>query len=292
MRHFGTRFWVVLLLWLLAGVAEGGLCRSAAAGDTVVAGTTAAGAVTGQSDGNTGGSIGGQAGRQLATVTLVAGEWAPYVSEHMQGNGRITEVVLRAFAHSGIAVELKFFPWKRCERMLETGEAFGSFPYVPTPFRSRFAEFSDPIFIANSHFFFLKDRMDGFDYTTLQALQGYTIAGALGFNYLEWFAYDNLPVDVSPDEDSMFRKLATGRVQLAPAEERVGWMSLRRLFPDANERFAMSRTPFRSEPNFLMYSKAYPGGKELIAQFNEGLRHLRETGELERLLQETGAEAP
>lgn len=294
MRRFGTGFWIGLLLWLFAGLADGGLCRSAAAGD-VPAGDVAPVAdvmVTKVPGGQPDEQPDGQAGDHPSTVTLVAGEWAPYVSEHMEGNGRIAEVVRRAFAHSGIAVELKFFPWKRCERMLETGEAYGSFPYVVTPVRSGFAEFSDPIFIANSHFFFLKSRMSGFDYTTLQALKGYSIAGALGFNYLEWFAYDNIPVDVSPDEDSMFRKLASGRAQLVPAEERVGWMCLRRLFPDADERFAMSSTPFRSEPNFLMYSKTYPGGKELTALFNAGLRHLRETGELERLLRKTGPETP
>lgn len=86
-------------------------------------------------------------------VPLVTGEWPPYVSQALPGQGPITEVVVTALAAVGCRASVQFAPWKRCEWMLAEGKAFGAFPYVRNAAREKtfafskaFARFEDSFF--------------------------------------------------------------------------------------------------------------------------------------------------
>ena len=48
-------------------------------------------------------------------LTLVVGEWAPYIEQETSNQGFMSEIVVKAFERIGVKVEIKFRPWKRVE---------------------------------------------------------------------------------------------------------------------------------------------------------------------------------
>ena len=117
-------------------------------------------------------------------ILLVTNEYEPYVMELGKRPGLLVEVVTAAFAQVGEDVTILFRPWRRCAMLVETGEVFAAFPYAKTEKRSGYALFSDSIWTCSNVFFYLKGRMGQFDYTSLEALRSYAIAGTSG-NYYE-----------------------------------------------------------------------------------------------------------
>lgn len=217
------------------------------------------------------------------SLQIVTGEWPPYVSEEMQLSGPAADIVRRAFANSGVQVTFTFYPWKRCERMVEAGDVFGAFPYVKTDLRNRFASYSDMLFLASSYFFYMKSHIRNFDYKNVALLKDYAVGGALGFNYIEPWTEAGVRLYVAPDEVSMFRMLKACRVDLVPGEEHTSWNLIQKLFPDDVDDFAMASAPFGSEENYLMVSKNFPNSEILTSKFNAGLRQLKESGEYDNI---------
>ncbi len=59
------------------------------------------------------------------SILIMSDDYEPYTSSQKQGSGVILDIVRQAFATNDILVKYKFAPWKRCEKMVETGEVFG-----------------------------------------------------------------------------------------------------------------------------------------------------------------------
>ncbi len=217
-------------------------------------------------------------------VKLVVGEWAPYVSADLDGYGPAVALVRRAFALVGESVEIEFYPWTRCESMVEQGAAFATFPYVATEARTRFARFVGPLFISEQRFFFRKSRVPEFVYSDDDSLQGYSIAGTTGYAFVEVLNARGFALDISPHEESAFRKLIAGRVDLTVAETRTGWHLLHQLAPDDATSYSASVRPFLVSTYWLMVSDKYPDAAFLTGQFEKGLAMLRASGEYDAIL--------
>jgi len=57
-------------------------------------------------------------------LIVVTDAWAPYVyEEENTAKGFDYEVMMKVFEKMGDTVEFKFYPWKRCIKMIEDGEA-------------------------------------------------------------------------------------------------------------------------------------------------------------------------
>ncbi|MFW5837871.1 MAG: hypothetical protein ACOCVM_07660, partial [Desulfovibrionaceae bacterium] len=79
------------------------------------------------------------------TLTLATGEWAPYVSKSLPGEGFTTEIVLAACEAAGLEAAIEFGAWSRASGRVEAGEIFAAYPYMPTPDRAEYAWFSEPM---------------------------------------------------------------------------------------------------------------------------------------------------
>ena len=122
--------------------------------------------------------------RAAQPVVLVTNEYMPYVNTSSKEQGFIAEVVVAAFKAAGVETQIEFRPWRRCAMLVEDGDVFGAFPYAVTEKRKAFAWFSDPVWECRNVFFYLKGRLGEFDYTSLEAMRRYVIAGTSG-NYYE-----------------------------------------------------------------------------------------------------------
>lgn len=80
-----------------------------------------------------------------------------------------------------------------------------------------------------------------------------------GFYYEELFTKAGLQLDLANSEELSFKKLRTGRVDMAPAVQPVGWDVIRKNFPqDEQTHFKMLDTPLAMGHNYLMSSRGYP----------------------------------
>ncbi len=52
-------------------------------------------------------------------ITLVTGEFPPYTSKTLEHRGFSTEIVSAVFQEMGKEVEYKFYPWRRCEDLVQ-----------------------------------------------------------------------------------------------------------------------------------------------------------------------------
>lgn len=217
-------------------------------------------------------------------ILLVTNEWTPYVSSDRDNPGLITEIILAAFKEAGVEVQVEFRPWRRCALMVEDGAAFAAFPYARTETRQKYAWFSDPIWECRNVFFYLKGRRGNFDYTSLEALRSFVIAGTSGNYYEGVFREKNLTVDYAPGEASGVRKLWEYRADLFAEAEAVGWTLINRLFPGSTFMFGSTPTPWNVNPQSLMVSRRYPDAHILMERFNSGLKTIRENGTYTRIV--------
>lgn len=75
------------------------------------------------------GLIAAPAAAQDSSVTITTLEWPPYTSPALPLGGAVTEIVIEAFANSGISAEVMTLPWQRAIVMADEEEAMvGYFP--------------------------------------------------------------------------------------------------------------------------------------------------------------------
>lgn len=221
-------------------------------------------------------------------VPLVTGEWPPYVSQELPGQGPITEIVVAALAAVGCRASVQFAPWKRCEWMLAEGKAFGAFPYVRNVAREKTFAFSQPFIRLEDRFFYLKGRLPGFDYKGSESLRSLLIGGAIGYHYEQPLREAGLRVDWASDIRASFRQLIAGRVDVVIEERWVGQTIVSELLGDQACMVGMTRDHFSLTENSLMVSRAYPDSARLLLRFNQGLEKIRADGTYARILQRHG----
>jgi polar amino acid transport system substrate-binding protein len=224
-------------------------------------------------------------------VRLTNGEWPPYLSEQLPGYGLASRIVTAAFAQQGIKVEYGFYPWPRSLALAKTKEWNGSLVWVRTAERSRDFNFSDPVIDLSSVFFHLKTMQ--FKWTTLADLAHYSIGVTNGYSYGQPFAdavkQGRLRVEVVPSDELNFRKLLHGRIQLFLDNRLAGQALLARIFtPDEASQIVAGSDYVGTRPLCLMLNKRQPQNAQLMVQFNAGLKKLRDSGELDRMLVDTG----
>ena len=113
----------------------------------------------------------------------------------MEGNGLASEIIKKAFEVEGINVEIVFYPWKRCEVMLQHQKLDAIFPYTRTDERADMYDFSEPVVVVRTHFFYLKKKIDHLHFTQYEDLQPYSIGGILGYFYEDIFKQAGLHVE-------------------------------------------------------------------------------------------------
>ena len=218
-------------------------------------------------------------------IRIVTGEWDPYTSEHLPGNGFFAEIVTAVFKEMGMDVSYEFHPWKRCESLLINGDAFAAMPYVATEERRRFHDFSDVVAVSTGRFFYLKSRIPkDLSWEKYADLKPYKIGGVLGYWYEKEFNEAGLTVDYVPTKEANMRKLQIGRVDLVPMDELVGWRLLNQHFPNQLSDFETLKKPTNISELYLMVSRAYPESETIRNRFNASLKSIREKGGYARIL--------
>lgn len=217
-------------------------------------------------------------------VRLTNGHWPPYMENKPPHFGVISRIVTLAFAKKDIPVTYGFFPWSRARMLAEKGLWNGSVAWTCRPALLKRFYFSDAI-VAHNYALFHRTSMD-FDWEEVKDLESYRIGLTQDYNYggefEEAVAAGTISADVTTSDESNFRKLAAGRIDLFPMEPAVGMGMLKKL--GLSDKITFHTTPLQSDYLYLILSKRVPESERYLREFNEGLSELRESGKLEELI--------
>jgi polar amino acid transport system substrate-binding protein len=201
-------------------------------------------------------------------VLLVTGEWEPFTTEKTPDQGFFTQIVEAVFKEMGVKTTIKFYPWARCELLVQNGDAFAAFPYTPSGDRAKKYLFSKDIYKVASKLFFYNKTKAAFTYRQLSDLKSYKIGGVSGYFYLEWFKKADIAYDLSDTEDAALQKLIDGKVELVPLTEANAWNLINQKYPKLASKFGTIDQPLDENKISLLVSKSYPHAQQLLDQFN------------------------
>lgn len=210
-------------------------------------------------------------------VRLTNGEWPPYLSEDLDGYGKISQRVTAAFHAAGVDVKYGFFPWRRALQLAAGKQWDGSLVWRKTPERERRFYFSDPVFYCDYVFF--HRRSQHFNWKTLADLRRYRIGTTLEYDYGDEFRREQksgtLKTDTAPTDEQNLRKLLAGRIDLFPVTREVGEYLLATHFtPEQAQQLAIHPRPLLVQPMYLLLNRQDPHHLALIQKFNRGLQQL------------------
>lgn len=220
------------------------------------------------------------------TLRIGTGDWAPYVDSQREDAGAVARLVRAVFAEVGYDVEFVFYPWDRNVLMLQQGQLDAIMPYTCNSSRLVYGACSEPLARGEIVLFHRKEQ--AFDWQQLDDLKRYRIGITHGYSYGPAFDQalqaGELLVEQSSKDDSGFRLLERGRIDLHPQDRAVGYAMLRRLFPVGDgEAITHHVRPLNTEPLRMLFRKGDARSMELLQLFNAGLRRFAERGDLARL---------
>lgn len=219
------------------------------------------------------------AAAQPPVVVVVSSELPPYVSES-PGQSFLSSLLPEIGKLMGVHFEIRFMPWKRCEAAVEQGEAWAAMPYVITVERQQHFAFSAPLYHKRTVFFqYLDEGEQPIRYRKLADLRPYRVGVVNGYYYVPMLEQAGVPIDLAGSEVQNLRKLRSGRVDLAPAVDVVGWYLIRQLFARADEaRFLVLDPPLQVGSNHMMVARDSPESLALLQRFDAALDSLRRKG--------------
>jgi polar amino acid transport system substrate-binding protein len=220
-------------------------------------------------------------------VRLTNGEWSPYLGQQLPYKGVASRIIAEAFALQGIEVDWEFYPWARSMQMAERGQRDGSAVWMRNSRREANFFISDQV--VESTYYLFHRKYYSFDWSQVADLQGRRLAGTRRYDYGEAFqqaeASGQLRVNRVTNDETAFRQLIAGRVDLFPIDKVVGFNMLHLHFSAAErEQLSFHPKPLRSDSLHLLLSRKVPGNAELIVRFNQGLAQLRESGTIAQYL--------
>jgi polar amino acid transport system substrate-binding protein len=228
-------------------------------------------------------------GVHAETVRLTNGEWPPYLGEQLPHYGVASRIVSEAFALQGINVNWEFHPWARSLQLAQSGKRSGSAVWMHNDEREKSFFYSDPVLESGFYLFHRKDYL--FDWRQLSDLEKLHLVGTRGYDYGDAFqqaeASGQLRVNRVTSDETAFRQLIAGRVDVFPVDKVVGFDMLHQYFTGAERaKLTFHPQPLRLDSLHLLLSREVPGNAELMVRFNRGLAQLRESGKVAQYLLE------
>lgn len=223
-------------------------------------------------------------------VRLSTGEWSPYISEEIEGQGLISQIAKEAFALQGVEMKLSFFPWQRVYQLSKSGEYDGTLAYAKTVEREKYYYYSEPVYIGKYVLFQLKanpfkwDKYEDLKHVRIAATRGF---GGMGKEFIAAEENKVIQVDRVVSDIQSFNMLLLGRVQAVASDLEVGFVLLNKNFTKKEvETITYNEHIIQTAKYHLVISKKVAKGPELIQKFNQGLALLRKNGRYDQILKE------
>ncbi|MCV2360418.1 MULTISPECIES: substrate-binding periplasmic protein [Roseateles] len=223
------------------------------------------------------------------TVRIATGELPPYATESRPDKGIALSIVRRAFELAGHKAEFYFQPWSRAQMETKSGLWDASAHWGASAERRRDFLLSDNIL--TEQWLIVHRKSIALQWTQPRDLRPYTLGVIRDYTYTpEFWALirsNELRSDNTPNDLAGLRKMIRGRIDAMPMERNVACDLLTHNF-SAQEREEFAAHPRLLTDSFsthLILPPQQPRSAALLADFNRGLKALRDSGEHARLLQ-------
>ena len=225
---------------------------------------------------------------QARDVVMATLNWEPYYGEELPRDGFFTALVRAAFDRGGHDASVQFMPWARAMLEIKQGDRDVLLGAYYNEERAETYLASDSIYTDAVGIVTREDLTDIREFDSLEDLSGYTIGYGRGYSVNEEF--DNAEyLDKEPENSQVLnlRKLYAGRIDMIAGSFASIRYLANREGHDVDELVFLEPT-LNENTLHIMVSRSIDDGEQLLADFHEGLREIREDGTYDRILEDMG----
>ena len=223
-------------------------------------------------------------------VKLTSDPWPPYIlgelgSEANGGSG--VELLKAIFARvDGVDVSLPLVPWKRALKEVKDGTMDGIQLLRKTSEREQFMDYSSGLFVSRELVWYSGKRFpNNFSWASLTDLNKYTIGVVNGYSYSteldKAVANKELTVVKANSNEQIFTMLVAGRIDLAIANESVGY-ALVKQYADISKILPAEKA-IAAEMHYLTLSKKSPV-RHVMPKINQAIEALKKEGVIDQIM--------
>jgi len=215
-------------------------------------------------------------------VKLDANQSKPYWSKDMKGQGMCGEIVHAISKAAGIKSVLAFKPLKRMIEDDSNNDLGNPAFYMDN---QEFAAIVPIAVIHTAIFSYRPNHTKPVTIHSLQDLRGYKL-GALKGTVVDRssFADAGIVFEESYSQESLFKKLRKGRIDLVVEIDLVGRSVIEDIFPGESDAFTVARLPESESPIAILLADDQPDGRALGMLYRQGLQQIRDSGEYTAIL--------
>ncbi len=223
-------------------------------------------------------SVHGQSEGPSPVVTIFLGEQPPLISEK---DGIVNLVAAEALKRGGYTASFEFLPIGRMLKLLE----LDSLAVYITPTNTA-AQHNPRVHLlaAKGVFFYLKANAPRVPVTRLEDLAGKRVGTVTNSPLRSSFEKAGIIVDEGPFE-TMFQKLAAGRVDFVSTADVGGLLTINRFFPGRESEFDFTDFSYMMIGAGL-YAKPGPEGEAILEAARRGFDSMKADGTVTRMLRE------
>lgn len=223
-----------------------------------------------------------------SSIRIVANEWPPYTSSHIDKGGLVIELVTAAMAEEGIQVSFSILPWARAMASVESTNADVIAAWDSAERREKF-NYSES-FLVNRMVFVKRLNEEDIRWQTLEDLEPYTFVLMRGaVNEEQFDQATTLKKNYVTEEETALTMVARGRVDMTVRDQGM----VEYLIKTKPEQFAGKLSFVAKElsnsPLHLIVSKQHPKGAEILQRFNRGITKIKANGRYQQLLEKYGS---
>lgn len=211
-------------------------------------------------------SLGFAASAQADTVTIAAGEWAPYIGEALPHNGTHAKRVREVMKAAGYDVALEYMPWKRSYEMAKKGDYIATFSWSFT--EDRGADFHYPNVAIEEHadviFYSKTNHPNGLDVSSVDDIktQGLKAVGLAGYWYEAAFQEAGVEMHVVHSAEGAWKLLQAGSADVMIENEVAGKAYMQNVLGADADAIGQGGV-LRQVAMHILFSKAHPDGAAL-----------------------------
>lgn len=222
-------------------------------------------------------------------LKFAIGEWPPYLSKTSPHYGFATHVVQKIFEKHGYQLEYGFFPWKRSMLIASTPEWNGTFTWTYTKEREKNFKFSTPFYKSNTHLMFVKNKaLESASLNDVEALRiGITNGYTYGLAFQGKLESGTLKTQTRASDAENIQALLDNKIDVFLVNNLVGMSLARRLYPDSVSFLRLSKEPIYTNNQHVLFNKNNALTDKLIELFNQEIKALERSGEMDRMTMET-----
>lgn len=232
------------------------------------------------------------AAQPLAPVTVVTGDWPPYVDQTAPGGGILAEVLSAALAGMGHRADYRYVPFYLALDVARHDGVAGTFPWFRTAEREADWVYGEEALFAVEYVFFVRraalDRA-GLDPAALDSpgdLAALRFGGVRGYAYPPAVERRIAPARRYPSEVAAFEALLDGKVDVLQSDRRVGMHLVTGPLADRRQQVeVLDRGALASrQPVYFLAARDRPGAEAFVARLDGELRRLKRAGFLAEVL--------